>query len=944
MANQLEKFYSSFSGTDTRSNKLLQDPKSFRKGSKNFRYNFQDEIQNRQGFQHKNLSIDEMQDIFEYKYKDVNTGQSKAQLLAVSKDGELYRERIVSLRFSNPSSRKISVYYDDISNLFKIDFKDSSDVLLGSVSFDTTVELKDNPTTTASIVGKINAITGATNVTASVRRDDGVFLTSSTLKAYLMDCCSDVTENPYDNSMFYWEKVPYPNSTPFAFPDNRPFITTYTYSNNPSSTYQGISYVNLNNCIYITDGGFPMKYDGKAVYRAGMPRTTRDLGLAGITFGTDASGAMTDNANYRYVMQLGYVDIYGSEVLGKTSELDFVSVSLPAGQKSVSITIPKVAVSNYMNNSFPIFSCTVDGIQNISGTGSKTLTVLSGHNVEIGQCLRIPIANSSGTGISKGISYAYFEVTNTSATTITINKTKTGLKLLQGATVSALYHPMVLNNTTTAAADTYNDTLVIQACWVPNQIRGTITEPVNSIYTELDQIQAWSPTPLYGAFMRIYRSKGNQEPIYELVNLPISNQSTYRILDQLADTDYSGGVVGSLTTLLADFSTCEELPRACKYISQWQGQLVQAGRPVAPDNIISKTYPFYYGTAPTTGNQWGLPINFVNWQYSEANLCDYQTAYWTDALTPEGFPQDAQYSMTVDTVFADEITGIAPNKEAFFIFKTRSTAIMTGTAANIADQFLEVLEADAGCSSHRSIKDVRGTLIWLDGINGFYACVAGRLPENIGWPIQDYQKINALGLNYQKAVAANFRKESLYVCSVEGTTFVFDYADNGPGRRACWYVWDGLDIKSIVATSDNNLLFNDSFVTWKMKLTKTVYDYTDHTSAINLVLNTAWLNQGFPTIDKHYVGLWINSIQGDFTLTVKQYGNFLEDLIGTQSDVQFIVESSSKKFVKAQVKASLPKLSSISWGMENSEKNKWVRIQGYELQYSQDFGLGEPKR
>jgi hypothetical protein len=121
-------------------------------------------------------------------------------------------------------------------------------------------------------------------------------------------------------------------------------------------------------------------------------------------------------------------------------------------------------------------------------------------------------------------------------------------------------------------------------------------------------------------------------------------------------------------------------------------------------------------------------------------------------------------------------------------------------------------------------------------------------------------------------------------------------------------------------------------------------DYADHTSAINMVLNTSWLNQGHPTIDKHYVGLWVNSIQGDFTLIVKQYGNFLEDLIGTQTNVEFIEESSSKKFVKSQIKASLPKLSGISWGMENSQINKWVRIQGYEIQYSPDFSIGEPKR
>jgi hypothetical protein len=44
------------------------------------------------------------------------------------------------------------------------------------------------------------------------------------------------------------------------------------------------------------------------------------------------------------------------------------------------------------------------------------------------------------------------------------------------------------------------------------------------------------------------------------------------------------------------------------------------------------------------------------------------------------------------------------------------------------------------------------------------------------------------------------------------------------------------------------------------------------------------------------------------------------------------------------MKACLPKLSSISFGLENQEKNKWVRIQGYEIQVSPDYTIGEPKR
>jgi hypothetical protein len=242
------------------------------------------------------------------------------------------------------------------------------------------------------------------------------------------------------------------------------------------------------------------------------------------------------------------------------------------------------------------------------------------------------------------------------------------------------------------------------------------------------------------------------------------------------------------------------------------------------------------------------------------------------------------------------------------------------------------------------VEEVRGSLVWLDKVNGFFSCVAGRLPENIGFSIQDYQKINSGNLNYATANAANFRKESLYVCSVGTTTFVFDYADNGSLKRNCWYLWNRIDGKSVLATSDDKLLIWDGTRTWKMKLTGTKYDMTDHKTEIPWVINTAWSSQGHPTIDKHYLNLWINSIQGDFTLTVKQYGNYLEDVVASQSNVSFLAETASKKSIKEPVKSYLPKLSSISFGMENSEKNKLVKIQGYEIQYSADFNTGEPKR
>lgn len=965
MANTLEKFYNRFEGLDTRSNKLLQDPGCFRKGSKNNRYDFQDQITNAQGFQHKDNGAPTFVDIFEYKYRDPNTGAATTEILGVATDGYLYRKKQHRLHFvSHGAATSVSCYYDEIADTFKMTLNG-----LGSVTISDTLQLSDSilSPTVATLVGKLNAL----GASVQILDDDGVSVTSTKL-AYLLDCVINDTSFA-DNPVYYWEVVPFPNSSSWPFP-----VTKANYS---SSDYEGISSINLNNCIYMTDGGFPMKYDRKAVYRAGVPNMRQMLyngtvysfaawdasilsdaslfpfsGLSNGTYGYQFRYAFRDYSGAEYYSQIntypaawtvvagnsaldisnnGYpfgldFPVYGckvnsavaSSILGGTGADGVVTFTvdtiLTSNKNYTNITI-NAGVNVHLNGYTMYHTGTVSGTGVIynsiaARTGTETtINVTSGFNAVVGQCLVLKTTDAVTLPIyictNSFLGYYYAEIT---AVDVIANTIK--IKNVNSIWLANLYGSEVLN-----------------AYWVP-------TEFMNA-----KENGPWSTTP-FGASMQVFRTKLNQidtfvtpyvaGPVYVVgfAALPWDGVSTAHLYENLADNN--------LTVLYDDLEPGDELPRGCKYLSQAQNQLMQAGLPL---NYTDKDneYPSSRQSLSSTTSPYNLYPKSL--KYTEAMFCDFQSVYWADSLAPEGFSQDGVHEISIDTKFADRVTAIAPNKDSLFGFKTRSTAVISGTFAT-NDVVLEILEADAGCVSHRSVEEIRGALIWLDGINGFYSCIAGRLPVNVGFPIQDYTKINEGKLDYSQANAANFRKESLYVCSVGTTTFVFDYADNGSLKRDCWYLWDRLNGKSVLATSDDKLLVWDNTRTWKMKLTQTVYDFTDHKSAIPLVINTAWNQQGFPTVDKHYVGFWINSIQGGFTLTVKQYANFLEELIGTQSGVEFIAENSDKKFVKAQVKACIPKLSSISFGMENAEKNKWVRIQGYEIQYSPDFNTGEPKR
>src|SRR5690606_34264516 len=115
--------------------------------------------------------------------------------------------------------------------------------------------------------------------------NDGVSVASSKL-AYLLDVRIEDKFNL--NSSWFWEKVLFPDITCISSTSitesnlNLSDPTQYTQNSVPFKTalashasddYEGISTVNINNSIYITDGGFPLKYDGKAVYRAGVPKS-----------------------------------------------------------------------------------------------------------------------------------------------------------------------------------------------------------------------------------------------------------------------------------------------------------------------------------------------------------------------------------------------------------------------------------------------------------------------------------------------------------------------------------------------------------------------------------------------------------------------------------------------------------------------------------------------
>lgn len=929
MAHRLEKHYSDFGGLDTRSNLLTQNPKSARDGSKNFRWNFKDELQQREGFQHK---VDQGSacefGLIEYKFKDINTGKSKSEVLGVAADGKLRKKLSHKLKLTRTTlstAYYYSLFYDAQATTHKIQFLDSLLVSIGTVNISLTQTLDQLKTA-------INALT-LTGLTADIVDDNGTTVTSS-VKAYLLDVVyrKQFVTGSNDivyNSANYWSLIPSPDgNAPFSnvvayVAKSAPFDDPAVYN-----SFEGISFVNENNACYITDGGFPFKYDGYHVYRAGMPKTLAG-GLSGTTVSYDAgtAGPGGSTTGTRWIsFQYVFKDASGVTTNGKingqgqypidsgTGGYEEIALNILDASKSATFAIKRIA----QEAKFPIYSCSPSSAQTFSGTGSKTINVNTGHNIVAGMILRLTTRSTTIAG-----TLYYAQVTSVTASTVVVSCPNslpgefgvTGL--LKDVCLNGFYGPSYL----------YGQNYSI----LPG-----------SIFFSQD---------IWGPYIGIYSTasgaaQGDLRYFYSIAGIPHNSGHEYTIATSIND---------SILSVALD-SEGEDLPRACKYLNTWQGQLVQAGRPY-DTGLADDYYASLYSTPPSNVTEWARN----NLYYSEAHLCDYQSVYWADVEELEGFPQSGANEESFENDFNDEITGIDSNKEALFCFKDRTTAYLTGTLAT-GDLVKEFLEAEVGNTCQAALQPVNGAVIFMDQDGGFYSVVAGRLPEFLGYPIQDYfkknnTKLTSAKLNFKKAKSANFKAQNQYLCYIPAGSetdptsssliLVYDYSETGGGKiRGCWYAWQGLNAAGgMLATADGDLLISHKEASnnrlWKQKFSGSIYDFSDHLTAVEFNYKPAFSTLGAPVIDKSWIRCVINSVLGGFTLRVDQYANFIDTIVASMN---ITFASSNRKTVKDEVKANSDKLSGLSWGFYHNTINEAVTISGWEVEASASFDTGEAKR
>jgi len=675
------------------------------------------------------------------------------------------------------------------------------------------------------------------------------------------------------------------------------FAGINTRRNRDQSSLELASFTQLNNVSYFTDGGFLWKYDGLAAYRAGLPELAEN-GLPPVKTG---SGGSLSSGTYQYRFRYKYKDASGNILY--SDYIDRTVSSVTAGD---SLTWNGM-IPLRRELMFPCFNANASSTQTSSAGSQWTINVSSGHNLKAGMMAVF--------WDDIGLFYAALKIESVTDTSITTEDPGTGLRI---------------STTAFTGSDRIFGGLFRTESGVVGDARGNV-----------------DPGPME---VEIYRTTaGGSVFYYEASEYVADDSNSISHESTISDSTLQDNEIFSESGIFP------KEPKIAKYISNWQNQLVQAGRP--PEDIANIFKRLIKANSAPTA------------EIVEADIAATDFFYWDDTLFLEGFPKDGLHEESVYTNRGDDITGLAPNKDAFFVFKDQSMALVTGTLG-LNNIQREILESDRGCISHSSIRDVQGSLVWLDANYGFQTIVAGQLPKTVGVAINNIVKENARSgatrLVLNKAVAVNYELDDKYICAIPAESesssgdlytngnakiCVLDYAEYDLDKfRMAWHYWSGVDMSGGLYVIDNELFWSSrryssdlssmKYEHWKQSNLGDAWDYQDHDQAIAWSWWTAFFRGSEPSIDKTFNNLVLkcatDTSNESFAVEVEQYGNYEPDrLLGEYSKTFTKVAQSIKKNLNFPLVSQ--KLESTSFKFKNSQEQTNVSISGFEVFIEGEF-------
>jgi hypothetical protein len=393
MPNQVIKFRNNSRGLDLNASDLSRSP-DFATDALNIDYRASGAIQKRKGYQYYGNDVGGL-GLVVYNRVNPTTGLKEYELIDI--DENVHKITTVSLEITYSGAAEqcyVTFVYDTTDEEYRMDITEGTTQVLSQgvgIGFD-----EVTPYSITSLAAAINALT---DFTATVTGDGSIPAAFLQIIGY-HDLVSD---GPLTRKAKTSEQIYSITTDPLSAYEANRNLETFEYA----------GFANASNCLYIaTKDTDLLKYDGRAVYKAGLPN------VASISAAQDGGG--NPNGTYYYKGQVVFYDGAGSLVEG--NQLQTSSVT------TVTNKIINVTVANVLSGTGYMTNCAI-----VAGAQGPvtTITVDNGS----GGANTMKVGDTAYFKDSSGV-YHEREITGRTSTTITID----------GAAVSVLDNAVISNN------------------------------------------------------------------------------------------------------------------------------------------------------------------------------------------------------------------------------------------------------------------------------------------------------------------------------------------------------------------------------------------------------------------------------------------------------------------------------------------------------------------
>lgn len=337
----LRKSFLNFFGLDLKSSDLSRR-EGFATGMMNAQYTKNGSLEKRPGYQAISASAGG-HGITTYRRVNTTTGAVEEEVISVS--NKLHKLLTTTLNIDyvgSASFATVTIFYDTVTSQYRCRLLNGT-----ATDLDQALGLGFDEASTYTCGQLRTAIDALTDWTCSIVGD------TNTPAAFLRVTrdFDMVTGNPtFSVSANYWSDVNTTVSTPFVGSE----------TNKNSVNFENVSFSQLNNVIYITNGYDEVqKYDGQTVFRAGIS--------AGVQPTTALGGAGLPNGTYNYGQTYVQIDAQGNVVEGNIS-ID--SAAQPPVNQIVNVTVTNIQAGSGFNTNCALVNGNQVGVNTITVTNT----------------------------------------------------------------------------------------------------------------------------------------------------------------------------------------------------------------------------------------------------------------------------------------------------------------------------------------------------------------------------------------------------------------------------------------------------------------------------------------------------------------------------------------------------------------------------------------------